>query len=84
MAQFKRDQKIFFISPLNLIHNNLRLRSHVPETEGRDFATLLACLHFIYKYDVSLLGKHLYFNAVIVCIVIINTVMSELISSQCY
>ena len=42
MAQFKRDQKICFISPLTDIHDNSRLRFHVPETEGRDFATLLA------------------------------------------
>lgn len=40
MAEFKQDQKIFFISPLIAIHNNSHLRSHVPETEGRDFATL--------------------------------------------
>ena len=38
MAQFKRDQKIF-ISQLTLIHDNSHPRSHVPETEGRDFDT---------------------------------------------
>ena len=29
-----------FITPLTAIHNNSHLRSHVPETEGCDFATL--------------------------------------------
>ena len=40
MAQFKRDRKISFLSPLTSIHYFSEIRSHGAEVDGRDFATL--------------------------------------------
>lgn len=48
-AQFKRDQKIMFIYPLNLIDNFSLLRTHVLETEGWDFATVYNRGHMSYE-----------------------------------
>ena len=51
MAQFKRDRKISFLSPLTSMHNFSKIRSHTPEVSGRDFATL-----FMVRMTVMIIG----------------------------
>jgi len=41
MAQFKRDRKIIFLSPLTSIQTFSEIRSHESHRKGRDFASLL-------------------------------------------